>query len=237
VLSVRSNQKEQMDNFELSGKELNETLSGLTFINKYLGNTAATFKAVKTEIAKAHQTLKILDLGCGGGDNLRAIAKWCSINNKSIELIGLDGNAHILEYAKKLNNKSLTIKYLQADILDSTFELPKCDILISSHFMYHFSDIELVQFLKKSNNKVSTKIIFSELKRSYLAYSLFKIGSILLPFSKIVMQDGLLAIKRAFTKKEITSILHQADLIDYEIHRKWLFRFLISIPVKDKAID
>jgi len=212
MLTVRSYQKEQMDNFELSGEDLNKTLSGLSIINKYLRNTATTFKAVKTEIRKANQSLKIIDLGCGGGDNLRAIANWCLTNNKPIELVGLDGNTHILEYAQKQNNQSLTIKYLQADILASEFELPKCDILISSHFMYHFSDNELAKFLKKSKKSISTKIIFSELQRSSIAYTLFKIGAIFLPFSNIVKHDGLLAIKRAFTQKELATILNQAEL-------------------------
>jgi len=233
MLSQRSSEKEQMDNFNLSGIELNKTLNGLFTINKYLGNTATTLKAVKKEILKAKKPLKIIDLGCGGGDNLRAIATWCKVNNKPVELLGIDGNLHILKYAENQNNPSSVIKYLNADILNSDFVLPTCDILISSHFMYHFSDTEIVEFLKKSKNSISTKIIFSELHRSPFAYLLFKIGAVFLPFSSIVKQDGLAAIRRAFNKKELMAILEKAEFTEYQINWKWAFRYLILITPKN----
>ncbi|MEJ6583438.1 MAG: methyltransferase domain-containing protein [Crocinitomicaceae bacterium] len=222
-----------MDNFELSGNDLDKTLIGLTSINKTLGNTASTLKAVKKELLKITKSVKIVDLGCGGGDNLRAIENWCHKNNRPIELFGIDANPHIIEYARQQNNSSLNINYLKADILVDDFKLPTCDILISSHFMYHFSDDQMVEFLKKSKPNVSSTIIFSELQRNCFAYLLFKIGSFFLPFSKIVKEDGLLAIRRAFTKKELINILERAEFSNYNISWKWAFRFLVVISVKD----
>jgi ubiquinone/menaquinone biosynthesis C-methylase UbiE len=232
MLGIRSSEKEQMDNFELSGNELNKTLSGLSIINKYLGNTSATCKAVKIEILKSDKQIKIIDLGCGAGDNLRKIAKWCSKNNKQVELLGIDGNAHVLKYATEKNINNSSINYLKADILNPEFILPTCNILISSHFMYHFSDHEFVEFLKKAKTNITTKIIFSELQRNSFAYSLFKISSALLPFSTIVKQDGLAAIRRSFIKKELVSILEKAQMKEYQITWKWAFRFLISIEIE-----
>jgi 2-polyprenyl-3-methyl-5-hydroxy-6-metoxy-1,4-benzoquinol methylase len=233
MLSVRSSEKEQMDNFELSGVDLNKTLYRLSTINKYLGNTSSILKAVKKEVLKANKPLKIIDLGCGGGDNLRAIAKWCQTKHYAVELLGIDGNTHILKYARQLNRQNTAINYLEADILDTAFVLPTCDILISSHFMYHFSDTEIVDFFKKSKKSISTQIIFSELQRNSIAYSLFKIGAIFLPFSSIVKQDGLAAIRRAFTKTELIYILEQAEFIRYKISWKWAFRFLVLISIKN----
>lgn len=233
MLNKRSLEKEQMDNLDLSGEDLNKTLSGLSIINKYLGNTSSTFNAVKKEILNTNKALKIIDLGCGGGDNLRAISNWCKNNNRSVELIGIDANRHILEFAKQQNNSSRDIEYLQADILDSQFILPNCDILISSHFMYHFSDQEIVQFLKQAKKNITSKIIFSELQRNSFAYFLFKIGTIFLPFSKIVKQDGLTAIVRAFKKKELIHIFKLAGFKEYTIKYKWAFRFLILIDTKN----
>jgi 2-polyprenyl-3-methyl-5-hydroxy-6-metoxy-1,4-benzoquinol methylase len=233
MLSKRSSEKENMDNFELSGNDLIKTLIGLTSINKTLGNTASTLKAVKKELLKINKPVKIVDLGCGGGDNMRAIENWCHKNNRAIELLGIDANPQIIEYAQQQNNSNSNINYLIADVLVDDFKLPTCDMLISSHFMYHFSDNEMVEFLKKSKPNVSSTFIFSELQRNSFAYLLFKIGSIFLPFSKIVKQDGLLAIRRAFTKKELIDILERAQFTDYKISWKWAFRFLIVISVED----
>jgi len=165
LLESRSRETEEMDDLNLSGEKLHQTLKGLSLINRFLGNTQTTFKLAKAEILKADHPLKTIDLGCGGGDNLRAIAAWCNRNNHPVELIGIDGNAHTLAYGRSKNTDTISIQYQQADILSPSFQIPNCDLLISSHFIYHFSDLELIRFLQQSKTRVSKKIIFSELRR------------------------------------------------------------------------
>lgn len=231
MLDQRSLEQEQMDNLDLSGKELHDTLDGLTVINRFLGNTNATLKAVQREIKNSINPLTIVDLGCGGGDNLLSIAKWCEQQKVEINLIGIDGNQHILDYALQQNTSKINIQYTRADILAEDFALPICDLLISSHFMYHFTDEQLIEFLKKSKNRVRSKMIFSELSRSTIAYSLFKIGGAFMPFSQMVKEDGLRAIRRSFKKRELAHILKEADLVHFSIKWRWAFRYLVSVLV------
>ena len=228
MLEQRSTEKEQLDNLEIGGARLAKTLDGLSIINRFLGNTNTTFTAVKPILIQAETTLTVIDLGCGGGDNLRKIANWCSKKSIRVRLIGIDGNLNILDYALSKNTSSIAVEYVQADILSSDFELPYCDILLSSHFVYHISDAKLVQFLKRAKTRVKHHIIFSELERNSLAYSLFKMGSLFMPFTKMVKHDGALAIQRAFTKEELASILIKAGFSNSQITRKWAFRLLIS---------
>jgi len=228
MLEQRSTEKEQLDNLEIGGVGLSKTLDGLSIINRFLGNTNTTFSAVKPILMEAEATLTVIDLGCGGGDNLRKIANWCSKKNIRVRLIGIDGNLNILDYALGKNTNSIAVEYVQADILSNEFKLPYCDILLSSHFVYHFSDTELVQFLKSAKMRVKQHIIFSELERNNLAYSLFKIGYLFMPFTKMVKQDGKRAIERAFKKAELDSILKRAGFSHYKITQKWAFRLLIS---------
>lgn len=232
MLKDRSFHTERMDDLNLAGNELQQTLKGLSIINTFLGNTSATFKAVK-KIIKQHptKTLRIIDLGCGGGDNLRRIAGWCLENEHPVTLIGIDGNQSILKYAKEKNENLIEITYKQADILNSNFELEACDILMSSHFMYHFKDDALIAFLKKAKSKVQVSIIFSDLYRSYTAYILFKYFGFLMPFHNTVKQDGLKAITRSFKKKELQKILERAILKSYSMKYKWIFRYLLVVKL------
>ena len=231
-LQKRSTEQEALDNLNLSGALLHHTLDGLSIINRFLGNTNATFNAVKPIILHSRVPPKIIDLGCGGGDNLRAIASWCHRQNQPVHLLGIDGNAHILAYARSKNTNLISPQYQQANILDPNFKLPTCDLLISSHFIYHFSDKSLIRFLKTSKTNISHAIIFSELRRSKLAYYLFKFGSIFMPFPSMVKKDGLKAIRRSFIKSELENILREAEIGNFVIRRKWAFRWEVVVLLK-----
>ncbi len=220
----RIHTSEELDNLELEGKLLTRTLDGLSKINYWLGNSKHTLEAIKNQI-KSGDIQTIVDLGCGGGDNLIGIAKWLRSQNKKLNLIGIDGNQNTLDYA---NEKSdFNIEFIQADILEPDFELPECDLLISSHFIYHFKDEELVSFLNRSRSKAKKAIIFSELRRSLMARALFYPLSIF--FSKMVRSDGVKAIRRSFTKSELSDLIAKAGFTNYSVKNRLIFRLLAVI--------
>jgi 2-polyprenyl-3-methyl-5-hydroxy-6-metoxy-1,4-benzoquinol methylase len=230
MLKTRSQSPEAMDDLALNGETLHQTLDGLSIINKFLGNTWATLQAFRQEfVQQSGDVQRVVDLGCGGGDNLRTIANWCNKNGKKVQLSGIDGNQNILDYAKQKNGNHASIEYKQADILDPQYELEPCDILISSHFMYHFTDEELIDFIEKAKKRVTKAIIFSELHRSFLSFLLFKIFGRFMPFSRMVKEDGLIAIQRSFKREELKHILKNAGVISYSLSWKWAFRYLLVI--------
>jgi len=115
--------------------------------------------------------------------------------------------------------------------LDAKFKLEPCDILISSHFLYRFTDQQLVDFLNRSVGNVSNTIIFSELQRHVIPYFLFKVVGKLLLFNTMVRQDGLKAIKSSFKKNELQNILQRLKVVSYNLEWKWAFRYLITMKI------
>lgn len=226
VLTKRSHTKEDLDNLDLQGKVLTKTLDGLSKINYWFGNSKQTLKAVQDQFQK-HEITTIVDLGCGGGDNLISIAKWCESENKKIKLIGIDGNQNSLDYAA--SRSDFTIDFLQADILAPNFELPQCDLLISSHFIYHFQDDAFIIFMKKAQPKVKKAIILSELRRSFIARILFYPFSLF--FNKMVRSDGLKAIRRSFTKRELSDLLGKSGFANYSVKNRLIFRLLAVVEI------
>ena len=63
MLTNRSHVQEDLDNLELQGKELKNTLNELSKINRWLGNTKSTLKAVQEQFKK-NEIKIIVDLGC-----------------------------------------------------------------------------------------------------------------------------------------------------------------------------
>ena len=86
-----------MDNLQCQGEAVHQTLRELEFINRWLGGNAVTLEGVK-QLTRDHrnETLLIADLGCGGGDMLKLLADWGRRNNKSLKLIGIDANQHLV---------------------------------------------------------------------------------------------------------------------------------------------
>ncbi len=228
-MKLRSSEKEKLDDLNLDGEPLHKALKSLEWVNRWFGNHRSVLKAIHRIYKKEERPLCIIDLGCGGGDLALAVAKSLHQQKIKFTITGIDGNANTLAYARKNCAAFNQINFLQADILKSQFSIQPCDILISSHFMYHFTAEALVDLLKNNLSVISTAIIFSELKRNQFAMRLFKFSSFLMPISKLAKEDGLQAIKRSFSKKEWLTILKQAGIDTYRLQSVPLFRILLTI--------
>lgn len=230
-LKNRLLQKEQLDNLSLSGKTLEQTLKSLSLINGIFGNHRYLAKSVLNYCKENNfEKIKIIDLGCGIGDSMNYLHSELSKKGIRSTMIGIDGNPSTVEFAtQKFGNSEL--QFITQDILDPNFEIPDCNLLISSHFIYHFNDNELQSFLLKIKQNNCKEIILSELRRNHFAYILFSMASLVLPISKLAKEDGLIAIRRAFTIEEITTILKPLKFNNYSIQKKPWFRMIVNISI------
>lgn len=228
---VRIHQPEQLDNLSLSGASLEKALYSLRLINRFFGNHRQLGNVI-VKYCRSNsfeQPLHIVDLGCGGGDCIRYISKRLKKHKIKASFTGIDGNATSVSYARQHNEHNRNINFIVANIIDSDFKIPDCDILISSHFIYHFKDKELIYFLKKAQLKEIKLIIFSELYRSKIAYQLFNIISRILPISDMAKADGLLAIQRAFSIPELKHLIQRSDIQTFHITKKPFFRSITKL--------
>ena len=149
--SQRSHKKELLDLENIPFREIQRNLVELDFINSLLGGHATTLAGVK-KILKSKKNedtepIHILEIGCGGGDNLAVIRKWTRKNKIQLRLTGVDINAECIEYARQ-KNAGLDIDFLCSDYkvsLQGIHEKP-C-IIFSSLFCHHFNDDELVDMI------------------------------------------------------------------------------------------
>ncbi|WP_299255886.1 methyltransferase domain-containing protein [uncultured Aquimarina sp.] len=232
-LRIRLHTSEQLDNLSLSGKKLSKALSSLKLINKLFGNHKQLAKGTLDYCIKNpnKKSFHILDIGCGGGDSIYNVSKKLSKKGIRGGFLGIDGNPQSIIYANSQYARYNHIQFKVDNILDHSFSIPDCDIIISSHFIYHFEDEELIKFIKRIKEKGIKHLIFSELKRSKTAYFLFKYSSYFLPISKLAKQDGLIAIQRAFTVNELENILDRSDVKKYTVSKKIWFRTLTKIDL------
>ena len=224
--SHRSSEMEIMDDFTMEGVLFRDTLDKLEIINRFLGGNSVTINGLKNLLKNQskNKTITIVDLGCGNGDILRDVAKFGRKNNYSFNLIGIDANLAAIEYAKELSKEYSELSFKTLDILSKDFKKQSYDVVLCTLFLHHFKNEELISFLKTTTNKATIGVVVNDLHRHKLAYYLFKLIGFFIK-NKMVRQDGLTSVLRAFKRKDLENIAKEIK-VHFSIQWKWAFRYL-----------
>ncbi|MEJ6792337.1 MAG: methyltransferase domain-containing protein [Lacinutrix sp.] len=221
----RSEEEEIMDDLDYNGPILHDTLDKLAKINQWLGGNIVTINGLKKGL-KNHpkdKTITIIDLGCGGGDILREVSVFGKKNEYKFQLIGIDANPHTVNYAIKLSEEYDNIKFKAIDIFSDEFEALEYDLVLTTLFLHHFKEYQLVSFLKPVLEKAKLGIVVNDLHRHKLAYYLFKLLCTTIK-NKTIVEDGLTSVLRGFKRNELKDISEKINA-NHQIQWKWAFRF------------
>lgn len=225
----RSEETEIMDDLEMEGEELARTLAEIKYINDWLGGNKVVLNALK-QIFKnidPEKTIKILDLGCGGGEILREIAAYCRKKNIKVELVGIDANAFTINYAIEQCAYYKEVSFLKLDIFSDDFKNLTYDIAVCSLFLHHFENDKIVQILRTINKSAKIGLIINDLQRSKIAFFLFNLVTAILFAGKMAKNDGKISIKRSFLKTDLIAYLKASDFNNFKIKWKWAFRYQV----------
>lgn len=235
---TRSSEIEIMDDLEMEGAELSKALDQIQIVNRFLGGHQIVINGLQKIINQSKKRLsvsgtrpffdapiKIADLGCGAGDTLRAIAEWGKKENIELDLYGIDANAFTVDYAEKLSTSQTNITYLQKNIFAEDCSLEGFDIVICSLFLHHFEEDELLMFFQKCKDSKVKTLLINDLQRHWMPYYLFKLICSTLRASHMTREDGLLSIRKAFTKTDFEQLLQKSGIEEYELQWKWAFRY------------
>ncbi|WP_282069626.1 methyltransferase domain-containing protein [Olleya namhaensis] len=221
----RSEAEEIMDDLDYNGPILHDALDKLAKINQWLGGNIVTINGLKKAL-KNHsksEAITIIDLGCGGGDILREISLFGKKNDYNFKLIGIDANPHTVNYANSLSQKYDNVSFEAIDIFSDQFNNLEYDLVLTTLFLHHFKEDQLVSFLKPVLQKAKLGIVVNDLHRHKLAYYLFKLLCTTIK-NKTIVEDGLTSVLRGFKREELTTISEQINA-NYQIQWKWAFRF------------
>lgn len=231
--SKRSDESEMMDDFTLEGAMFRDTLDKLEIINRFLGGNTVTIKGVKKVLnnKSKDKTITIIDLGCGHGDILRDVAKFGRKNGYTFKLIGIDANPDAVEYANELSKDYPELSFEALDIFSDGYKELEYDLVLCTLFLHHFKNEELISFLKLTLKNAKLGVVVNDLHRHRLAYYLFKIIGLFIK-NKMVREDGLTSVLRAFKRKDLEHISSQLKA-KANIEWKWAFRYQWILKTED----
>lgn len=228
--SSRSYQKELLDRDDIPFADIKRNMQELDTINTLLGGHAITIAGLKkfyTELRK--DPAIICEIGCGGGDNLKAIYNWCTKKNIPVKLIGIDINADCISYAKENCSAVSGIEFIISDYRLVQFDKEKPFVIFSSLFTHHFNDEQFAEMLQWSAENSVAGFFINDLHRHFLAYYSIKLLTTIFSKSYLVKNDAPLSVLRGFRKKEIKEMIGKSVIKNYTIEWKWAFRWLITV--------
>ncbi len=221
----RTKEVELMDDFTMTGELLANTLDQLANINRWLGGNSITLSGLKKLLKNESKSrpITIIDLGCGNGDMLRKVADYGKKQGYNFKLIGIDANEYTINYANKLSQDYKEISYLQQDVFSDQFKNLDYDIVLSTLFLHHFTEEEIVTLLSLVLKKSTIGIIVNDLHRHAIAYYLFELLCLTIK-NQMIKKDGLISILRGFKRVDLERISKKLN-IDIYIKWKWAFRY------------
>lgn len=225
-LKHRSYQKELLDRDDIPFADIQQNMHELYIINSWLGGHRITVKGFNL-LQKGAKKVHICEIGCGGGDNLLAINKWCKKLGVEATFTGIDIKEECIAYAKEQQALPPCTQWICSDYREVSFT-EKPDIIFSSLFCHHFTNEELVQQLRWMQQQSTRGFFINDLQRHSLAYYSIKLLTRMFSKSYLVKNDAPLSVARGFIKQDWKTIFLQANITAYQVKWQWAFRYLIT---------
>ncbi len=220
----RTEEEEIMDDFSLEGEELRDALDKIAAINQFLGGNKLTLQGVN-KLLHSKDEITIVDVGCGNGDMLRALADFGTKNNYNFKLIGIDANAFTIDYAIKLSQEYPNISYKCEDVFSEPFSQLNYDIVLCTLTLHHFKNNQIDYLLQLFYKQARIGIVINDLHRNIIAYRAFQLICFFFRLNRMSREDGLISILRGFKKQELIDFSERNQFKNYTIHWKWAFRY------------
>jgi SAM-dependent methyltransferase len=227
ALSVRSRQEEQMDDPALDAETYAAVLHDLSRVNAWTGSARPTLNFLKRGLGDV-PAFRLLDVGFGYGDMLRAIARWAKNRQIAVDLIGVDLNPKSARIARAATPINSPIEYRTGDYRDVAGPI---DFIVSSAVTHHMSDGEIHDFLAFMEERATRGWLVNDIHRHAFAYHGFPLLCRVMRWHRMVREDGQLSIARGFRPADWRALIDGAGLADPaapRIVRRFPFRLCVE---------
>lgn len=221
--ATRADLPEIMDAESLDARSYAAVIADLARVNTITRARPPTLAWLKRH-AGSRVRFRLLDVGFGHGDMLRAIARWAERAGVPHELVGIDLNPRSAPVAAAATPRDLGITYLtgRAETLDF-----QPDFIVSSLVSHHMDDAELIGFIRWMDETARVGWLINDLHRHWLAWAGFRALAAIFRWHPIVAHDGAVSVRRAFARADWDRLLAAAG-VRAEIRWHFPFRWTVA---------
>lgn len=193
---------ERMDDPHCDLHELERTYAQFRVINALVAGWRATYRERLRPHLRRGEVTTLLDVGSGGGDLARALARWARRDGFDLRVTGIDPDPRAHAWARRQPPvEGVTFRRALSSELVADGE--RFDLVVSNHLLHHLDPAQLGGLLADSERLARTAVVHSDIQRARTAYALFSAGT--WPFFRgsFIREDGLISIRRSFTAAEL----------------------------------
>jgi 2-polyprenyl-3-methyl-5-hydroxy-6-metoxy-1,4-benzoquinol methylase len=196
---------------DCSYEDFRDCLRSLEQVNRWLLGYRPTLCWLERLPRKPRNPVHIVDVGSGGGDLLRQIARWARSRGIAVQLTGIDLNPYAARAAAESTPKQLGITWVTGDALAYRPEKPM-DVVVSSLMAHHLEDEEIVALLRWMEATAQTGWFINDLERSKKSCRLFGWMAGIVGWHPFVRHDGPVSFRRAFQNEDWIRLLAVAEV-------------------------
>ena len=223
----RSAGPEFLDTAELTPAELAPILRDLARFNGAMFGhwPALSWLERVTRGLPRGEHLTLVDVGCGYGDELRAIRRWTRRRGIAMRLIGIDLSAEAVSVAREATPNADDIEYRVGDVFEFSAGEP-VDLIVSSLVTHHMTDPMIEKFLRWMEATARRGWFICDLQRSVVPYYFIGLSGWLMRVHPVVISDGRISVARALTRSEWLARFRAAGIPREAVDMRWfMFRF------------
>jgi SAM-dependent methyltransferase len=225
-LAVRALAEERMDADDLPADTYAAVVADLARVNTVTLARRPTLAFLDRLVAGGAGRLKLLDVGFGDGDMLRAIARWARRRGVAAELVGVDLNPRSAAAARAHTPPGLPIRWLTGDYADLAGQ--GWGAIVSSLVAHHMTHAQLVAFLRFMEAEAARGWLVNDLHRHGFAHRGFPLLARIARWHPIVRHDGRLSIARSYRPAEWPPLLAEAGVAGARVFRAFPFRLCVE---------
>ena len=218
---------EILDSPDVDPAIVTRSLADVARANALFGGISSAVDEIRDALRELPRDATLLDVGTGLGDIPCRARDFARKNGIELTTIGLDSACELATASRS----SVTFSVC-ADALRLPFADNSVDIVMCSQVLHHFSGKDALKLLREMDRVARSRVIVSDLRRSWLAAAGLWIVSFPLGFHAVSRHDGVVSVLRGFTTNELVDTVHEAVARRPRAHRRRGFRVTTSwIPV------
>jgi SAM-dependent methyltransferase len=211
-LSTRSNEPELLDE-GVGEAEALRSLRDLRLVNRWFSNRSSVLRALRPHLVPG---CRLLDVGCASGD----LTAYVLRRSPRTRAVGVDIKPLHFRFAPP------AIRRVVADVRALPFAERSFDVVTASLFLHHFDGAELPVVIASLAALARRALVVSDLERALVPYLFGRTVFPMLFRSRVSVQDGLVSIRRGFTRADLEQAFRSAGVRRVRVTRHFPYRLL-----------